>query len=90
MFLPDAPRRQSPVDETIAEECLPLIVLLRSLLSSLGRHGHGEVPPGVYGSPPDRWDDDSYKYFESHVAELADCDIDISLHDGNVLIRVAR
>jgi hypothetical protein len=90
MFLPDAPRRQSPGDETIAEECLPLIVLLRSLLSSLRRHGHGEAPPGVYGSPPDRWDDDSYTYFEYAVAELADWDIDISLHDGKAMIRVAR
>ena len=82
MCLLAAPRPQSPVDEPIAEECLPLVVLLHSLLSSLGRHGHGEAPPGVDGSPPDRWDDDSYTYFESAVAELADCDIDISLHDA--------
>ena len=90
MCLLAAPRPQSPVDEPIAEECLPLIVLLHSLLSSLGRHGHGEAPPGVDCSPPDRWYDDSYAYFESAVAELADCDIDISLHDGKALIRVGR
>jgi hypothetical protein len=41
-------------------------------------------------SPPDRWDDDSYTYFESAVAELADWDIDISLNAGKVLIRVGR
>ncbi len=90
MFLLAAPRRRSPVDEPNAEECMPLVVLLHSLLSSLGRHGHGEPPPGVDGSPFDRWDDDSYTYFECAVAELADRDIDISLHDGKALIRVGR
>ncbi len=90
MCLLAAPRPHSPVDEPIAEECLPLLVLLHSLLSSLGRHGHGDAPPGVDGSPLDRWDNDSYTYFESAVAELADCDIDISLHDGKALIRVRR
>jgi hypothetical protein len=90
MCLLAAPRPQSPVDEPSAEECLPLVVLLQSLLSSLGRQGHGEAPPGVDGTPPDRWDDDAYTYFESAVTELADWDIDISLHDGKAMIRVAR
>jgi hypothetical protein len=90
MCLLAAPRPQSPGDEPIAEVRLPLIVLLHRLLSSLGRHGHGEAPPGVDRSPPDRWDDDSYTYFDLAVAELADWDIDISLNSGKVLIRVGR
>jgi HSP20 family molecular chaperone IbpA len=79
-----------PIDDSSPEEYRPMLGLLRHLIDVIERHGDGGELSHEDGHQLDRWEDDAYVYLGSAMPDIPDRDIDISVHDGNIMIRVER
>jgi hypothetical protein len=78
------------IDDHPPDEYRPMLGLLHHLFDVMEWLGGGGDLHDGGAQQPERWKDDSYVYLESIIPGMSDRDVDISVHDGKILIRVGR
>lgn len=78
------------VAEPRCERYAALSRLVRHLLAVVERLESGECPPHADCDEPGCWRDETYLYIESTIPDADDRDIDVSVHDGRLMIRLSR
>jgi hypothetical protein len=70
---------------------LRLRLLLNLLVTTLQRiRADDPVPDVRSGAAPERWGDEEFVYLESNLPGVPGSEIDISIHEGLVFIRIER
>lgn len=68
-----------------------LRLLLNLLVTTLERiRGDDPLPDVRRVAAPDRWGDEGFVYLESNLPGVPGSEIDISIHEGLVFIRIER
>ncbi len=68
-----------------------LLHLLDLLVNTLQRIRHNDsLPDARRGTAPKRWEDEGHVYLESNLSGVPGPEIDISIHEGIVFIRIVR
>ncbi len=79
-----------PDGEPPDADCRSLLSLLGRLLTQIDSSGNAGSTNGSADRPADRWEDDAYIYLEAMLPDIHDRDVDISVHDGKVVIRMEK
>ncbi len=68
----------------------PVLGPLRDLLTDLSRVRRGDPPSSWTDEPFTIWQDDDYIYLDAILSGLDLSNVDISIYDGKLLIRMGR
>jgi hypothetical protein len=79
-------------EPALDETTLPSIIgLLSELLNDLHRlHRAGDLRTGPLDESVEVWSDGDHVYIQGEMSEPTRSDIDLSIHDGTIFIRIDR